>query len=140
MQKRKSGCYCITLRRAAQAISDLYDAHMAAIGITVNQYSLLSKLGHYPNCSVSELAEYARLERTTVVRALKPLTAKGWIKDLSDEGERKRYLCLTAEGEEIVKKGKVIWHQEQEEIERRLGKNGVEQLQELLEKLMEKDS
>lgn len=140
MQKRKSGCYCITLRRAAQAISDLYDAHMAAIGITVNQYSLLSKLGHYPNCSVSELAEYARLERTTVVRALKPLTAKGWIKDLSDEGERKRNLCLTAEGEEIVKKGKVIWHQEQEEIERRLGKDGVEQLQELLEKLMEKDS
>lgn len=140
MQKRKSGCYCITLRRAAQAISDLYDAHMAAIGITVNQYSLLSKLGHYPNCSVSELAEYARLERTTVVRALKPLTAKGLIKDLSDEGERKRNLCLTAEGEEIVKKGKVIWHQEQEEIERRLGKNGVEQLQELLEKLMEEDS
>ncbi len=140
MQKRKSGCYCITLRRAAQAISDLYDAHMAAIGITVNQYSLLSKLGHYPNCSVSELAEYARLERTTVVRALKPLTAKGWIKDLSDEGERKRNLCLTAEGEEIVKKGKVIWHQEQEEIERRLGKDGVEQLQELLEKLMEEDS
>lgn len=140
MQKRKSGCYCITLRRAAQAISDLYDAHMAAIGITVNQYSLLSKLGHYPNCSVSELAEYARLERTTVVRALKPLTAKGLIKDLSDEGERKRNLCLTAEGEEIVKKGKVIWHQEQEEIERRLGKDGVEQLQELLEKLMEKDS
>lgn len=140
MQKRKSNCYCITLRRAAQAISDLYDAHMAAIGITVNQYSLLSKLGHYPNCSVSELAEYARLERTTVVRALKPLTAKGWIKDLSDEGERKRNLCLTAEGEEIVKKGKVIWHQEQEEIERRLGKDGVEQLQELLEKLMEKDS
>ena len=140
MQKRKSGCYCITLRRAAQAISDLYDAHMAAIGITVNQYSLLSKLGHYPNCSVSELAEYARLERTTVVRALKPLTAKGWIIDLSDEGERKRNLCLTAEGEEIVKKGKVIWHQEQEEIERRLGKDGVEQLQELLEKLMEEDS
>ena len=140
MQKRKSGCYCITLRRAAQAISDLYDAHMAAIGITVNQYSLLSKLGHYPNCSVSELAEYARLERTTVVRALKPLTAQGWIKDLSDEGERKRNLCLTAEGEEIVKKGKVIWHQEQEEIERRLGKDGVEQLQELLEKLMEEDS
>ena len=140
MQKRKSGCYCITLRRAAQAISDLYDAHMAAIGITVNQYSLLSKLGHYPNCSVSELAEYARLERTTVVRALKPLTAKGLIKDLSDEGERKRNLCLTVEGEEIAKKGKVIWHQEQEEIERRLGKDGVEQLQELLEKLMEKDS
>lgn len=140
MQKRKSDCYCITLRRAAQAISDLYDAHMAVIGITVNQYSLLSKLGHYPNCSVSELAEYARLERTTVVRALKPLTAKGWIKDLSDEGERKRNLCLTAEGEEIVKKGKVIWHQEQEEIERRLGKDGAEQLQELLEKLMEEDS
>lgn len=140
MQKRKSDCYCITLRRAAQAISDLYDAHMAVIGITVNQYSLLSKLGHYPNCSVSELAEYARLERTTVVRALKPLTAKGWIKDLADEGERKRNLCLTSEGEEIVKKGKVIWHQEQEEIERRLGKDGAEQLQELLEKLMEEDS
>ncbi len=140
MQKGKSDCYCITLRRAAQAISDLYDAHMAVIGITVNQYSLLSKLGHYPNCSVSELAEYARLERTTVVRALKPLTAKGWIKDLSDEGERKRNLCLTAEGEEIVKKGKVIWHREQEEIERRLGKDGAEQLQELLEKLMEEDS
>lgn len=104
MQKRKSDCYCITLRRAAQTISDLYDAHMAVIGITVNQYSLLSDLGHFPHCSVSELAEYAGLERTTVVRALKPLTAKGFVKDLADEGERKKDLCLTAEGEEIVKK------------------------------------
>ena len=110
---------------------------MAVIGITVNQYSLLSDLGHFPHCSVSELAEYAGLERTTVVRALKPLTAKGFVKDLADEGERKKDLCLTAEGEEIVKKGRTIWHQEQEEIERRLGKAGVSKLQELLGKLME---
>lgn len=139
MQKGKSDCYCITLRRAAQTISDLYDAHMAAIGITVNQYSLLSKLGHFPYCSVSELAEHAGLERTTVVRALKPLTEKGFVVDCSEEGKRKRKLCLTEEGKETVKKGRAIWKQEQEEIERRLGKDGVEKLQELLEKLTEED-
>ena len=137
MQRGKNDCYCITLRRAAQTISDLYDAHMTAIGITVNQYSLLSKLGHFPYCSVSELAEDAGLERTTVVRALKPLTEKGFVADLSEEGKRKRKLCLTEEGKKIVKKGRAIWNQEQGEIEKRLGKDGVAELLELLEKLTE---
>ena len=112
---------------------------MAAIGITVNQYSLLSKLGHFPYCSVSELAEDAGLERTTVVRALKPLTEKGFVADLSEEGKRKRKLCLTEEGKKIVKKGRAIWNQEQGEIEKRLGKDGVAELLELLEKLTEAD-
>ena len=38
-----------------------------------------------------------------------------------------------------MKKGRAIWNQEQGEIEKRLGKDGVAELLELLEKLTEAD-
>ena len=55
--------------------------HLEKAGITRGQYALLANIERNPGISVSALAETMDLERTTLVRNLKPLEARGLIVD-----------------------------------------------------------
>ena len=92
----------------------------------------LSRLG---SGSISELAAYVGLERTTLTRTLKPLTERGFIKDVSEKGRRDKKLQLTSLGKETLNKGIPLWESAQSEIEARLGKENLRWLFEISEKL-----
>ena len=84
MVKRKLGiCYCRNMRRATSAITDIYDEILKPSGLRVNQFAILINLSRLDECSVSELADVLSLERTSLVRALKPLYDKKLIEDVS---------------------------------------------------------
>lgn len=68
-------------------------------------------------CSVSDLANGVGLERTTVVRTLKPLIKRGFISDISEPETRRRKLHLTEKGCKTVAKAKPLWLQAQDENE-----------------------
>ena len=97
-------CYCIALRQAALAVTDFYDRALGTSGLTVNQYALLASVLKTSPCSVSALAKTMRLERTTLVRNIKPLVAGGLLEDLSPQGARDKQLVLTALGMERLAK------------------------------------
>ena len=69
----KSQCYCMNLRRAANAVTDYYDAVLKDLGVSVSQFSLLLNLARMETANTSELAERVKLDRSTLVRNLKPL-------------------------------------------------------------------
>ncbi|MDO4943494.1 MAG: MarR family winged helix-turn-helix transcriptional regulator [Lachnospiraceae bacterium] len=135
VMRNKSDCYCVNLRRAANIMTEIYDKHLEAADITLPQYCLLSNLRKMDGCSVSDLANGVGLERTTLVRTLKPLTARGLISDISEPGTRRRKLHLTEEGLKIVAKAKPLWVEAQNEIEQRIGKENAAVLLQLSEKL-----
>ena len=135
VMKNKSNCYCVNLRRAANIMTDIYDECLRPADITLTQYCLLSNLKKMDQCSVSDLANGVGLERTTVVRTLKPLTERGLISDVSEPGIRRRKLHLTEEGHKIVAKAKPLWLQAQSEIEQRFGKENAAILLQLTERL-----
>lgn len=85
--------------------------------------------------SVSELAAEIRLDRTTLVRNLKPLEQQGLIHDIAKAGTRNRQLCLTVTGKEKIEQAHVYWNQAQERIEEQLGLEDTKILQELLLKI-----
>lgn len=135
VMKNKSDCYCVNLRRAANTMTEIYDKHLEPADITLTQYCLLSNLKKMDGCSVSDLANGVGLERTTLVRTLKPLMERSFISDISEPGTRRRKLHLTEEGRKIVAKAKPLWTQAQNEIERRIGKEQAAVLLQLSEKL-----
>lgn len=135
VMRNKSNCYCVNLRRAANILTEIYDKHLEPAGITLTQYCLLSNLKKMDGCSVSDLANGVGLERTTLVRTLKPLMVRGLISDISELGTRRRKLHLTEEGHEIVTKAKPLWVQAQNEIEQRIGKENAAVLLQLSENL-----
>ena len=135
MKQKKSSCYCINLRRAANAITLFYDNSLESTGLTVNQFSLLKNLNHLGTSSISHLATYVGLERTTLTRTLKPLIKQGLIQDISETGSRDRKLQLTGLGKAALKQGIPLWESAQAEIENRLGKENLQWLSEITDKL-----
>ena len=85
-KRRSSTCHCIQLRRAASRVTERYDMALAPAGLTVGQYSLLAHLERLEPVSVSRLAEELELERTTLVRTLKPVLARQLVADAAEPG------------------------------------------------------
>lgn len=137
IKRHKSNCYCINLRRAANVVTESYDRMLQPIGLTVNQYSLLINISRLEACSVSDLAGYVGLDRTTLVRSLKPLLGLGYIEDISEKGQRNRQLQVTKAGQQILQQGEVLWRKAQSELEQKVGKEKLEQLSEILSMLID---
>ena len=129
-------CYCAKLRRAGNKIASLYNRYLEPVGITSGQYALLSSLKKYGPVSVSGLAEKMELERTTLVRNLKPLEMRGYVQDTAQTG-RGRKLELTPEGEQVRQEAKFLWTQAQQYLEEQLGCERMEQFQEIVGKIEE---
>lgn len=133
---KSTPCYCINLRNAANAATKIYDAHLQPYGITIRQYSLLKNLGAMGCASVTGLAGNVGLDRTSVVRIIRPLLQLGLIEDKSAKGARDKLLCLTKNGEDLVCLARNAWEAAQEDIEGRIGKDNMSWFVELLEALL----
>jgi len=128
IKKRPSPCTCQNLRRASLAITRIYDQKLAQSGLTVSQYSLLKHIKRLGPVSVSELASEIRLDRTTLVRNLKPLESEGLVIDTSPPGSRNRQLQLTPEGEKRCETAALHWQEAQTYVEEQLGREKLENL------------
>lgn len=114
---------CIRIRRAAQRVTDFYDRALAPSGISVNQYSLLINISRQEGCCTGELARKVKLEKSTLVRTLRPLLQAGYVTDKSPDGNRKRQLYLTASGKAVLERAVPLWLEAQEKLRDVLGGN-----------------
>lgn len=127
-------CVCITFRRIAQKLTDIYDKALAPVGVSVNQYSLLVNVARMEGCGTGELAQQVRQEKSTLVRTLHPLLRDGLIVDESSPESRRRRLFLTPRGEDVLKKAFPLWKKAQKEVITKLGKCH-EELADFLERM-----
>ena len=133
----KSQCHCITIRRATNAMTDYYDAALRELNLTTSQYSLLKNLYRLETASTSELAEHVNLDRSTLVRNLKPLLERELIVDLAQEKARNHKFMVSAKGFALLEEANPRWEKAQEEIKAYLGKENAEMFMEMLYKLQE---
>ena len=129
---RNNTCYCINFRRAANALTKFYDRAFAIMNITTNQFSLLIDIQHLQTCNKSELAQYARLDRTTIIRNLNVLREKGLIEEVSQAGSKYKLVRLTEAGESAITEGLTRWKQVQKQIESILGAEKIQVLKQIL--------
>ncbi len=127
------GCTCFRLRRMARRVTRVYDAHLAAAGLTLTQYSLLTALTRLPPPSLHELAETIGMDRTTLTRTLKPLRAQGLIGFAAGEDRRSKRVAITESGRTRQAAAKPHWRRAQDEIHARIGLGRVAELHRLLD-------
>lgn len=113
-------CHCLASRRGARMLSRIYDRHLAPAGINISQFALLSYLGREPGLSASGLASRMVMERTTLVRALKPLRAAGLIDGAAEGGPDLRFR-LTEQGKRVLDAAGPLWTAAQDEFEGAFG-------------------
>ena len=112
-------CFCLQSRMAARAVTRRYNSILAPIGLGVTEFSLLAALTLSEDLSITGLADRLAFERTTLVRNLKGMAARGLIKQADDQGRSVHYV-LTTRGNHHLNAALPLWTKAQASIDRRL--------------------
>lgn len=118
----ESTCYCTNLRRSANALSEFYDAALKKAGVTVSQYNLLVNLSRLGSANITRWAERVGLERSTMVRNIAVLEARGMVETAPGRG---RVLTLSPAGREALERAVPIWEEAQRKLEDFLGEDAA---------------
>ena len=130
-------CACGRLRRAARALTQLYDDAMAPAGLRVTQFSLLRTLSRDGPLKISDLATRQLLDRTALSRNLDPLVEQGHVEVVRGSDARTKEVAITRKGAAALKVAEPFWTRAQTEVARRVG---VERLDALIATLGELES
>ena len=129
--KWQSSCVCVNLRRAARAVSQIYDEALAPSGIKITQFSLLRAVERNEPVAISALAEELDLDRTTMARNLAPLERDNLVSLAPGIDQRVTEVRLTPKGRAAVARAFPLWEKAQTEIARRLPAGQIDQLREI---------
>ncbi len=114
-------CACANLRRAARAVTRIYNQELRPTGLEVTQYTLLMALDLKGDSAQGQLGALLALDTTTLTRMLQPLRRHGWIAVQPGEDGRQRRLHLTASGRKKLQQSRPHWERSQERVRRSLG-------------------
>jgi DNA-binding MarR family transcriptional regulator len=116
-------CTCYNLRRAARAITRLYDDFLRPSGLRTTQVSLLMSAKLRGPVTLTKLASLTVTERTTLTRNLTILEKKGFLRIEQGSDRRERQVTLTRQGEEALLVVVPLWEKAQAHIEKGIGKD-----------------
>ncbi|HEY7943575.1 MAG TPA: MarR family winged helix-turn-helix transcriptional regulator [Casimicrobiaceae bacterium] len=121
-------CACGRLRRAARALTQLYDDAMAPSGLRITQFSLLRTVARDGKARISQLASTLLLDRTALSRNLDPLLARGLLSVTAGRDARTREVALTRSGAKALQAATPYWKRAQADVARRLGSERLDAL------------
>jgi DNA-binding MarR family transcriptional regulator len=109
-------CACTSLRKAARAVSRVYDEALSGTGMTIAQFSVLRHVARGGEVPLSRLAEALVMDRTSLYRALAPLERQGWIEIACAPQGRARIASLTEAGRGAMEGATAPWKAAQERL------------------------
>ncbi|CAB3752184.1 MarR family winged helix-turn-helix transcriptional regulator [Paraburkholderia solisilvae] len=116
-------CNCFALRQAARYVTQVYERHLSRVGLTAAQFTIMAKLARKPDLTMVDLADLMVMERTTLVRALKPLQRDGLVVSEPSEHDGRTYLFnLSDAGKRLFEQAAVAWRDAQDEFESKFGR------------------
>lgn len=115
-------CACFNLRKAARAVTQLYNDSLRPCGLRVTQFSLLTVIRLTGGASMTTLAGAAVMDRTTLARNLGVLARKGLIELRAGGDARVREVTLTAAGRAKLSAAERYWVQAQTHMTHVLGR------------------
>ena len=130
-------CNCLALRQAARRVTQIYDTHLAATGLSTNQFSILVKLQRLGPQSINALAKQMVMDRTTLGRAIRPLERDGLVQVDAGEDARTRRLALTAQGRNRLKAAAAKWNDAQKAFDEAFGADNASSLRATLRRVVE---
>jgi DNA-binding MarR family transcriptional regulator len=129
-------CSCSAVRQAARHMTRLYDNALAPTGMSLNQYSIMSKLSRLGPQKIQDLADLLVMDRSTLGHLLRPLERQGWLTiHVAEMDKRQRVIALTTAGTAHVKKANRLWAQAELRFQRAFGADEARSLQTVLKQV-----
>ena len=121
-------CVCFNLRKAARAVTQLYDEAMRSSGLGANQLSLLGASLAVGPVTITQLADGLVTDRTTLTRNIKLLERKGLVRVEPGQDRREHRVAITEKGQAVMALVYPLWKQVQGRVTKKLGAARVERL------------
>jgi DNA-binding MarR family transcriptional regulator len=114
-------CLCSNARRAALALTSLYDEALGPHGLKITQFAVLHAVKRRATPNLSALSEATGLDRSTLGRNLKVLEELGVVALGPGDDGRDRVVALTPQGEQTLRAATRTWLRLQDRVSAALG-------------------
>jgi DNA-binding MarR family transcriptional regulator len=114
-------CACGNLRKAARAVTQLYDEALRPTGLRVTQFGILGATMAMEPVTLTRLADATVTDRTTLTRNLALLQKRGLIRIRAGDDRREREVTLTKRGRGALFRGFPLWQEAQARVVNGLG-------------------
>ena len=118
---RLENCLCFNLRWVTRVVTRFYDAEMRRRGVRPTQTPILGALLAKDGWRMAELSEWLGMDRTTLVRNLRPLEREGLVRSSGGGRGGQVELRLTEAGRRTLTKTLPAWRAAQEKVVAILG-------------------
>lgn len=125
-------CVCFNLRWLSRAFTQFYVSELQHHGLLPTQTPILAALAAHPQASMGELSDWLGMDRTTLVRNLRPLEREGHVVASGKGRGNKVSLTLTPKGKAALEAFRPDWQKTQRKI---LGILGEKRWKEILSEL-----
>ena len=129
-------CTCGQLRKAARAVTLLYDNAFKPSGLLSTQFDLLHVISKNDSMRISELAAKMGTDRTTLTRNLAILEREGLIRISEGKDHRTRIVTATLKGNGAITKAIPRWNEVQREVKQKMGESSWQELMQSLGKFL----
>lgn len=114
-------CMCGSFRRAARALTQLYEEALRPLGLRATQMTILQVLARAGELSQGQLGEALAIDSTTLTRTLAIMLRQGWIEERRGEDRRERLLRLSKAGGKLLQRASPVWEKAQSGLRHKLG-------------------
>ena len=116
-----NSCTCGELRKAARAITLLYDNAFKSSGLLSTQLNVLQVINKSDSIRISHLAKELGMDRTTLTRNLSVLERQDLINISSGKDNRTRIVVITHKGRTALAKSIPLWNEVQSKLKQQMG-------------------
>ena len=114
-------CACSNVRKAARAVTQLFDEVLQPTGLRSTQFTLLVAVALSGEAPVTQLSRALVMDRTTLARNLKPLESLELLTIEAGTDRRRHLVRLTEHGRQALVIALPYWEQAQHQVVTRLG-------------------
>lgn len=114
-------CACHKVRMAARAVTRAYDDALRPVGLRSTQFSLLVAVAIDGAMSITSLANFLGMDRSTLTRNLRPLVDDALISIGLEGWRRSRTIEITKKGRTRLREALPHWKRAQGALKQKLG-------------------
>lgn len=114
-------CACSNVRKAARAVTQLFDEVLQPTGLRSTQFTLLVAVALLGEAPMTQLSRALVMDRTTLARNLKPCVRQGLLTIEAGADRRRHLVRLTECGRQALATALPYWEQAQHQVVTRLG-------------------
>ncbi len=114
-------CLCFNVRSTSRALTQFFSSKLSTHGLLPTQTPILSVLASRPEASMAELSDWLSMDRTTLVRNLRPLERDGLVKQSGKGRGGKVMVEITPKGKSALARLMPDWRAAQRAVVKTLG-------------------